>query len=104
MSYPQDWGSILIVAHLFHPVDYLPIKLFCNRDMRHSGGRCSPLPVLLTRRELDHITGLISSMGREKSDGGNNRPKEKINLRVVEDPQNLTSRELRVDWEHGRLW
>src|SRR6266567_1238779 len=48
---------VLLVTDLFHPVDNLPVELFLNGDVRHGRGRGSPMPVLLARREPDHITG-----------------------------------------------
>lgn len=50
-------GPILFFADLFQPVDNFAVALFLNSDMRHSGGRRSPMPVLLAGREPDHITG-----------------------------------------------
>ena len=47
---------VLLVADLFHPVDSLPVELFLNGDMSHGGGRHGTMPMLLTRREPDHIT------------------------------------------------
>ncbi len=47
----------MIVANLFHPVDSLAIELLLNGNVRQGSGRRSPMPVLLTRREPNHITG-----------------------------------------------
>ena len=46
----------MFIAHLFHPVDNLTVELFLNGDVRHGRGRRGPVPVLLARREPDHIT------------------------------------------------
>lgn len=48
---------VLLVADLLHPVDGLSVELFLNRDVRH--GRCwrGAMPMLLTRRDPDHVAG-----------------------------------------------
>src|SRR5206468_3839301 len=48
---------ILFIAHLFHPVDGLPVESFLNGDMRHGRLGRGAMPMLLTRREPDHVTG-----------------------------------------------
>src|SRR5437764_12935788 len=48
---------ILFVADLLHPVDGLAVEPFLNRDVRHRSGRCGAVPMLLARREPDHIAG-----------------------------------------------
>ena len=40
---------------MFHPVHVLAVELFLDRDVRHCRGRRGAVPVLLTRREPDHI-------------------------------------------------
>jgi hypothetical protein len=50
-------STVLVVADLFHPVDDLTVELFLNGDMRHGCRRRSPMPVLLARRNPDHVTG-----------------------------------------------
>src|SRR2546430_4205817 len=49
-------GAVFFVADMFHPVDKLSISLFLNGDVRHTGGRSSPMPMLLSRRGQHHIT------------------------------------------------
>jgi hypothetical protein len=44
------------VADLFHPVNCFAIELFLNGDVRHGRGRRGTVPMLFTRRELDHVT------------------------------------------------
>src|SRR5258707_9203393 len=51
-------AEVLFVADLFHPVDDLTVELFLNGDMRHGRGRRSTMPMLLARREPDHIAGM----------------------------------------------
>ena len=51
-------GPVLFVANLLHPVDGLAVELFLDCDVRHRRGRCSAMPVLLARREPNHIAGL----------------------------------------------
>src|SRR6266567_1663763 len=46
---------VLLVTDLFHPVDNLPVELFLNGDVRHSRGRRRAVPVLLARRNPDHV-------------------------------------------------
>src|ERR1700744_2060494 len=48
-------GSILVVRDLLHPVDDLAVQRFLNGDVGHRGGGRGAVPVLLTRREPDHI-------------------------------------------------
>src|SRR5689334_8173077 len=49
--------AVLLVADLFHPVDGLAVELFLDGDVRHRrGGRCT-VPMLLARREPDHVAG-----------------------------------------------
>jgi hypothetical protein len=46
--------SVLLVAHLFHPIDGLAIQRLLNGDMCHCRrGRC-PVPMLLAGRKPDH--------------------------------------------------
>src|SRR5579871_2814082 len=40
---------------MFHPVHYLAIELFLNRDVRHRRRRSSPMPMFLARCEPDHV-------------------------------------------------
>src|SRR5258708_21878822 len=58
---PTDGGNrslpVLLIADLFHPGDNLTVELFLNGDVGHGRGRRSPMPVLLARREPDHIAG-----------------------------------------------
>src|SRR5689334_9411209 len=49
--------TILLVADLFHPVHNLTVFLFLNGNMTHGSGRRGAVPVLLTGRKPDHITG-----------------------------------------------
>src|SRR4051812_12772425 len=50
-------GAILLIADLLHPLHRLPLQLLLNGNMRHRrrGGRA--VPVLLARREPDHVAG-----------------------------------------------
>ena len=48
---------ILFVADVLHPIDNLAVQSFLNGDVSHSRGRCSPVPMLLPRREPNHISG-----------------------------------------------
>jgi hypothetical protein len=56
----QGEGSpaILFVAHVFQPIDDLAVELFLDGDMRHARGRRGAVPVLLARREPDHVAGM----------------------------------------------
>ena len=45
-----------VVADLFHPVNRLAVELFLNGDVRHGRGWRGTVPMLLARRELDHVT------------------------------------------------
>src|SRR5271166_237996 len=50
--------AILFVAHVFQPIDDLTVELFLDGDMRHGRGRRGTVPMLLARREPDHVTGM----------------------------------------------
>src|SRR2546425_10846071 len=45
------------VADLLHPVHGLATELFLNGDVRHGSGHRGAVPMLLTRRNPDHVTG-----------------------------------------------
>src|SRR5688572_5875238 len=49
---------VLVVADLFQPVGGLAVELFHNGNVRHGRGGRSAVPMLLTRREPDHIAGM----------------------------------------------
>src|SRR5437867_2677589 len=48
--------AVLFVADGLHPVDGLALETFVNGDVRHRRRRRSAVPVLLSRREPDHVT------------------------------------------------
>ena len=50
--------AVLFVAHVFQPIDDLAVELFLDGDMRHGRGRRGTVPVLLARREPDHVAGM----------------------------------------------
>src|SRR6476661_9881543 len=50
-------GLVLLVTHVFHPVNHLAVFLFLDGDVRHGRRRCCSVPVLLSGREPDHVTG-----------------------------------------------
>ncbi len=54
----QNYFS-LFVADLFHPVGGLAVELFLDGDVCHSRGCRSAVPMLLTRREPDHVPSLF---------------------------------------------
>src|SRR4029077_10652057 len=47
--------AVLLIADLFHPVDYFAVERFLNGDMLHRSRRRSTVPMLLTRRKPDDI-------------------------------------------------
>src|SRR5258706_11296583 len=53
------FGSLLVllIADLLHPVHGLAVELLLNGDVRHRRRGCCPVPVLLARREPDHVAG-----------------------------------------------
>src|SRR5205085_7219000 len=53
---PPD-ASVLVVRHLFHPVHDLAIEVLLNGDVRDGGGCRGAVPMFLTRRDPDHVTG-----------------------------------------------
>jgi integrase len=54
---PARLALVLLVAHLFHPVNRLAIEPLLNGDVGHSCGWCGPMPVFLSRLKPDHVTG-----------------------------------------------
>jgi len=47
---------ILLVTHLFHPIDSCSVELLLNGYMGHRRGRRRSVPVLLAWRKPDHVT------------------------------------------------
>jgi hypothetical protein len=47
--------AVLLVAHLFHPLDVFAVEEFLNRDVRHARRRRRAMPVFLARRNPDDI-------------------------------------------------
>src|SRR3989449_3327661 len=47
---------VFFVTDMLHPDDKLSITPFLNGDVRHTGGRRSPMPMLLARRRQYYIT------------------------------------------------
>src|SRR5205807_3569521 len=53
---PRTWlRLVLLVTDLLQPVDRLAVELLLNGDVRHGRGRRGAVPVLLARREPDHV-------------------------------------------------
>src|SRR3954447_11568255 len=52
---PFERTGVLLLAHLFHPLDRTAVQCFLNGDMRHGGGGRGAVPVLLPRRKPDDI-------------------------------------------------
>ena len=50
-------SAVLFVTDLFHPIDNFPVELFLNGDVRHGRSWRGAVPMFLTRREPDHVTG-----------------------------------------------
>src|ERR1700722_14770058 len=57
-SLSPDSPSVLFVADVLHPIHRLAVQPFLNGDVRHGRRRRSPVPVLLSRREPDPISGV----------------------------------------------
>lgn len=53
---------VLLIGHVFQPVDDLSILLLLDGDMRHGFIRHHAVPVLLARREPDYVPGRICSI------------------------------------------
>src|SRR4051812_37703409 len=56
-SFSETSPAVLPVAHVFQPVDDLPVERLLDGDVRHGRGRRGSVPVLLARREPDHVAG-----------------------------------------------
>ena len=50
--------AVLFVAHVLQPIDDLAVELFLDGDMRHGRGRRGTVPMLLARREPNHVAGM----------------------------------------------
>jgi hypothetical protein len=48
-------NMILLVTDLFQPINRFAVQLFLNGDMRHGCGGQRAVPMLFSRRELDHV-------------------------------------------------
>ena len=56
---PPGLPAVLLVCDLFHPIDNLAVELpLLDGDVRHGRGCRGAMPVLLVRREPDHIAGM----------------------------------------------
>src|SRR2546425_9151077 len=53
---PSFASMVFFVTDMLHPDDKLPITPFLNRDVSYTGGRRSPMPMLLARRGQHHIS------------------------------------------------
>ena len=52
-----DGVVVLFVADFFQPIDGLAVELLLDGDVRHGRGRRGAMPMLLARREPDHVAG-----------------------------------------------
>src|SRR5436305_147155 len=50
--------AVLLVAHMLQPVDDLAVERLLDGDVSHGRTRRGPVPVLLARREPDHVAGM----------------------------------------------
>jgi hypothetical protein len=50
-------GLVLFVTDVLHPIDNLSVFLFLNGDVRHGRRRCCAVPMLLSGREPNDISG-----------------------------------------------
>lgn len=50
--------SILFVADVFHPIHHLAVQSFLNGNVSHGHSRGGPVPVLFSRREPNHVSGV----------------------------------------------
>jgi|SRR5947209_16784185 len=57
LSYQPSTSPVLFVRNLFHPLDQFSVQRFLNGNVRHRGRWRGAVPMLLTKRESDHITG-----------------------------------------------
>src|SRR6476661_7002176 len=53
---PSDLLAVLLVTDLFHPIDYFPVLLFLNRNVRHGSGRGGTMPVLFAGRDPNDVS------------------------------------------------
>src|SRR4051812_13425559 len=50
-------SPVLLVADFLHPVDSSAVEPLLNGDVRHGCRGCRAVPMLLARRERDHVAG-----------------------------------------------
>ena len=48
-------SPVLLIAHVFHPLDHFAVEVFLNGDMSHCGRRRRAMPMLFVRRKPDDI-------------------------------------------------
>src|SRR5256885_249898 len=53
----EESPAELAVPPVFQPIDVLAVERLLDGDVRHGRGRCRSVPVLLARREPDHVAG-----------------------------------------------
>ena len=58
LSLNQNSEFVLFVGDMLHPIHDLAVEPFLNCDVRHGRGGCSAVPMLLSRRESNHIAGV----------------------------------------------
>src|SRR3954451_16743533 len=57
-SVPRPWSwPVLLVADVLQPLGVLAVELLLHRDMAHRRGRRGAMPMLLARREPNHVAG-----------------------------------------------
>src|SRR4051794_12411417 len=50
--------AVLLVAHVFEPIDDLAVERLLDGDVRHGRRRRGPVPVPHAGREPDHVAGV----------------------------------------------
>src|SRR4051794_38781817 len=53
-----DLFSVLLISHVFHPLNDFPVQAFLNCDVRHCGCWRGAVPMLFPRRKPDDIAGM----------------------------------------------
>src|SRR5580704_4349695 len=52
-----DCRLVLVVADILQPIDVLAVERFLHGDVNHDGCRAGAVPMLLVRRNPDHVAG-----------------------------------------------
>jgi hypothetical protein len=82
--------------------DELARRYEVQEDVDDGGPNRSEFEAMLQELSIQEAARDSDTRPQQQADGGDGRTEKEIDLRVVEHPQNLTSREPWVSWRHGK--